>query len=232
MTDTEAEMGKLASQFLLKYMLQPKRVNIAITGGTSPVSVYEELVPNVKNKDYFKNVHYYNFDEIPYKNEDQEGVTISELRKLYFNPANISENQIHKLDQFNYKEQDNRIKNDGGIDLMFIGVGNDGHYCGNLPGTTKFGDKTSKVKNDQRLKDRLVDEFNGQKEKIPDYYITMGPRSIMASRNILMIATGIRKREIIKRLMNPSIDENIPATLLTLHPNFTLIADKDACSLL
>lgn len=69
-------------------------------------------------------------------------------------------------------------------------------------------------------------------EDVPDYYITMGPRSIMRARHIIMIASGVKKAEIIKTLMEGIVDEDKPATILTLHPHFTLIMDEDAASLL
>ncbi len=225
------EMSQVAVQILLGYMYKDGRVNLSITGGTTPKRMYEILVPYVKDKKQFENVHYYNFDEIPFKEENREGVTISGLRKLFLTPANIKEENIHKLDQFNYEVKDEMIKKDGGLDCILLGLGWDGHFCGNLPHTTKFGDGTVRVNCDEKLKERLIDEFDDPKD-IPDYYITMGPRSIMQAKNLVMIASGTKKADAVKHLISGEIDENYPATLLTLHPNFTLIIDEDAASLL
>ena len=226
-------MSKIAAGYVLSYMYQEKdRVNLSITGGTTPARMYELLVPEVKDSTIFDHVHYYNFDEIPYRKEDREGVTISGLREAFFTPAGIPEERIHKMDQFNYQTQDERIEKAGGLDMVILGVGADGHFCGNLPQTTKFGDLTSRVECDKRLKDRILPEFNDVEEDVPDYYITMGPRSIMRAKHIIMIASGIKKAEIIKTLSEGVIDENKPATILTLHPHFTLILDEDAASLL
>lgn len=193
--------------------------------------MYEILVPRVKGKEQFKDVHFYNFDEIPYRKEDREGVTISGLRELFLTPAEIKEENIHKLDHANYTMQDERIKEDGGLEMVILGLGWDGHFCGNLPQTTKFGDLTSRVECDQRLHDRILEEFNNVEEDVPDYYITMGPRSIMQARNIVMIASGKKKAEAVKKLLSLEVDKNVPATILTLHPHFTLIVDEEALSL-
>ena len=67
---------------------------------------------------------------------------------------------------------------------------------------------------------------------MPDYYVTMGPRSIMRARKLVMIASGKRKAEPVKKLMSGVVDPKVPSTLLTLHPFFTLIMDKEAASLL
>lgn len=223
------EMSQVAAGYVMSYMYQDReRVNLSITGGTTPQRMYEILVPMVKDKKQFQHVHFYNFDEIPYRKEDREGVTISGLRDAFFTPAHIKEEQIHKLDQFNYQTQDERIEKDGGLDMVILGIGADGHFCGNLPQTTKFGDLTTRVENDQRLKARILPEFHNVEEDVPEYYITMGPRSIMRARHIVMIASGVKKAGIIKTLL----DQDVPASILTLHPHFTLIVDEEAASLL
>ena len=227
------EMSQVAAGYVMSYMYQDReRVNLSITGGTTPQRMYEILVPMVKDKKQFQHVHFYNFDEIPYRKEDREGVTISGLRDAFFTPAHIKEEQIHKLDQFNYQTQDERIEKDGGLDMVILGVGADGHFCGNLPQTTKFGDLTTRVENDQRLKARILPEFHNVEEDVPEYYITMGPRSIMRARHIIMIASGEKKAGIIKTLLEQVVDQDVPASILTLHPHFTLIVDEEAASLL
>ena len=227
------EMSQVAAGYVMSYMYQDReRVNLSITGGTTPQRMYEILVPMVKDKKQFQLVHFYNFDEIPYRKEDREGVTISGLRDAFFTPAHIKEEQIHKLDQFNYQTQDERIEKDGGLDMVILGVGADGHFCGNLPQTTKFGDLTTRVENDQRLKARILPEFHNVEEDVPEYYITMGPRSIMRARHIVMIASGVKKAGIIKTLLEQVVDQDVPASILTLHPHFTLIVDEEAASLL
>lgn len=226
------EMSQVGAQQVLRYMYQEGRTNISITGGTTPKRMYEILVPSVKDKMQFENVHFYNFDEIPYKIEDREGVTISGLRNLFLTPANIKEENIHKLDTTNYQYHDQTIASDGGLDMIILGLGWDGHFCGNLPDTTSFGDLTSKVACDQRLRDRILEEFDNVVEHVPDYYVTMGPRSIMQAKNLVMIASGKKKAEAVKKLLSNKIDSSVPASILTLHPNFMLIIDEDAASLL
>jgi len=154
------------------------------------------------------------------------------LRKQFLTPAGIPEENIHKLDHTNYQTQDERIKADGGLDAVILGLGWDGHFCGNLPHTTKFGDGTSRVECDEYLRSRLVEEFENGEEDVPYYYVTMGPRSIMQARNIVMIASGKRKAEPVKKLLSGVVDQDVPATILTLHPHFTLIADEEAMSLM
>lgn len=234
-TEDYNEMSAVATQYLLGAMHGQYRRNISITAGSTPKGVYELLVPLVKNKEYFEQVHYYNFDEIPFKGEeDRYGVTMTNLDAMFFGPAAIKEEKIHVLDWTNYEMQDQRIKEDGGLDFVLLGVGADGHFCGNLPNTTKFGDLTSRVDEDATpdMVDVLLNEVGGVEEKRPDFYVTMGPKSIMQIKQLVMIASGESKAEIVKKLVEGTVTEEVPATLLITHPNITLIVDKEAASLL
>jgi len=229
------EMSEVGAQHLIGAMHTQYRTNISITAGTTPVGLYEVMVPLVKDKKYFDNVHYYNFDEIPFKTRPQEtGVTMTNLNNLYFHPAGIDRDRIHPLTSDNYTTQDERIAEVGGLDFVLLGVGADGHYCGNLPGTTKFGDRTTKVMEYDRedMKDVLLREVSGVEEDRPDHYVTMGPKSIMNIKKLVMIASGTKKAGIVKQLVDGVVLEDVPATLLTTHPDFTLIVDEEAASLL
>lgn len=229
------EMSAVAAQHLLGAMHSEYRVNLSITAGSTPKGVYEILIPLVKGKSYFDNVHYYNFDEIPFKGEeDRFGVTMTNLNRLFFDPAGIDRDRIHVLDWTNYQTQDERIRADGGLDLVLLGVGTDGHFCGNLPGTTRFGDLTSRVSVDAtpEMQDILLSEVGRVEERRPDFYVTMGPKSIMRVRKLVVIVSGEAKASVVRRLVDGVVSEDVPVTLLTTHPNVTLIVDQEAASLL
>ena len=78
----------------------------------------------------------------------------------------------------------------------------------------------------------LLNEVGGVAEKRPDFYVTMGPKSIMQIKKLVMIANGTAKAEIVKKLVEGIVTEEVPSTLLTTHPDFTLIVDAEAASLL
>jgi len=230
-TKNYEEMSTVAAQILLGYMYKEGPVNLAITAGNTPLKMYELLVPQVKGKNYFDNVTFYNFDEIPYKNAQRDGITVRDLTDCFYTPANIPSHQIHKLTPENYLTHDAHIASVGGLDMMLLGIGADGHYCGNLPGTTKFGDYTTEVRCDEAMK-QLIGRLFEDKNEVPDSYVTMGPRSVMQTKHLVLIANGKAKAEIMKRVLTGGVDENIPATLLLAHPNLTIVLDEEAASLL
>ncbi|APB30852.1 glucosamine-6-phosphate deaminase [Vagococcus teuberi] len=219
-------MSETAKDILLGTMSQDKRVNLSITAGRTPVKVYEKLIPYVKDSDDFNNVHYYNFDEIPVENQ-AEGITISEIRKLYLTPANVSEKNIHKLTVENYEQQDERLALDGGLDAMLIGLGGDGHFCGNMPTTTEFEYATYKIK-------VTGDEpwFEPSMMHKGLEFVTMGPKSVFKVKHLVLIVNGESKAEMVKKVLQGPVDLAYPASILQLHPNFTVILDEDAAKYL
>lgn len=185
------------------------------------------MFPEVKGKSHFSHVHFYNFDEIPYKHQQCEGITMSDLRELFFEPAAIQESQIHPLNDQNYEKQDERIQQEGGLDAVLLGIGVDGHYCGNLPGRTTINDGTTKVNCDSLMKKRISPHFQNE-EEIPEFYVTMGPKSIMAAGQLILIANGQKKAAIMRQFIEGEISLDLPATILKLHPNLTVIIDREA----
>jgi 6-phosphogluconolactonase/glucosamine-6-phosphate isomerase/deaminase len=231
---TYEDMSYVAGHILLGKMYQNKRMNISITAGTTPIKMYEYVVPFIKDRDYFKNVYFYNFDELPVKNELGLGITVGNLYHMFFKPANIARKNIVVLDETNYTTHMDTIRQDGGLELMIMGLGADGHFCGNLPHTSKFDDEIVKIMKDATptLPDILLKEVKGDTSRVPDYYVTMGPKAVMETKEIVMIVSGKAKAEIVKKIVEGPITEDVPASILKLHPNFTLLLDAKAASLL
>lgn len=225
-------MSHTAANLLLAEMLKPTRVNLSVTAGNTPKRMYELLIPQVKGKAHFSNVHYYNFDEIPVLDDEGYGITMGNLNKDFFKPAGISPDQLHVLDDANYLTHDERLKSAGGLDLILMGIGSDGHFCGNLPGTTSFHDMTVKAYMTDELRAIFLKEVGGDESKVPDYWVTMGPKSVMQSKKLVMFANGKSKAEMIKKAFYGPVTPDVPASILQMHPNLTLLLDKDAASLL
>ncbi len=204
-------------------------MNIAITAGKTPKGVYEKLVPMVKGN--FKNVHYFNFDEIPNPLGEYD-VTIGNLRRQFLTPAEIEEERIHPLTLDNYQEQDQKLQDMGGLDVMMLGLGGDGHFCGNLPHTTNLNSWTERV--DWSL-EKMQALLKAEGCEVPEtleqcFYVTMGPRSVLHTKKIVMIVNGKHKAEILKRILTEEISMDCPSTVFQLHPDVTIIADEDAMS--
>lgn len=233
-TKNYQELSQVAAMFLIQEASKgyDEKVNIAITGGSTPLGMYKLLQGNL-NLGLIPNVHYYNFDEIPLKNKE-EGLTLTGLREVFFTPHNIPTEQIHVFNENNYTEFDQHIQNEGGLDFVMMGLGKDGHFCGNLSGTLDCFDEGCRAV-DNRLNPTLqarIEFLCNGKENVTDYYVTFGPKTIMNTKKIVMIVSGKDKAEILKQIVSEKISPLIPSTIFQLHPNFIIIADVDALSLI
>ena len=105
----------------------------------------------------------------------------------------------------------------------------------------KFDFKTPGREDDEEeIKFHTKADFKEKQAVNPDYKdrpyqpftLTMGPKSLMRVKHLVMIVNGKEKAEIFKRFLDEPINQDVPATILKLHPNFTVICDQDAASLI
>lgn len=225
--ENEEKMSESCMHIVLGAMMQDKRVNISLTSGRSPRKMYEMMIPYVKNQDKFKDIQYYIFDDGPWIGKEH-GPIWDEMHELFYTPANIPDSQIHSITEENWDSYDEDIKNGGGLDVMVIGLGWDGHFCSNCPRSTPMDSYTYKINRDEQVS---VNPTYRPRPDIP-YVYTMGPKSLMRVKHLVMIVNGREKAEILKKVLESDVTDELPATILKLHPNFTIIADKEAALLL
>ena len=122
---------------------------------------------------------------------------------------------------------DEIIQAHGGIDISLNAIGEDGHTFGfNMPGSS-FSSKTRMVE--------LNDDTKAVNEKLtglatPQYAVTAGLETGMASREVLMLVSGKRKADMLKQIIHGEISDSVPATVLRKHPNCLWIVDEAAAS--
>lgn len=223
------EMSKTVMYLLLAKMYENRPMHIAITAGSTPKRMYELLAVEIKDKRTFENVTFYNFDEVPYRNKQSYGLTLENLKKDFFDKARISMEYVHALTPDNYQEFDALIDSFQGLDAIFMGLGADGHFCGNTPDITKFANKTLEFPISEAYKPQFAEEMGGI-DQVPDTFITMGPASVMTSKETFIFANGLKKAQIVREAFFGPVTESVPASVFQLHPNFTLILDEEAAS--
>ena len=120
------------------------------------------------------------------------------------------------------------IEEKGGTDIQLLGVGSNGHIAFNEPGTS-FETQTHKV----ALTESTIEanqRFFDSSEDVPRFAYTMGLKSIMNAKKIILLAYGEAKADALQKVMEGPITEDVPATILKNHPNVIIIADQAAAS--
>ncbi len=231
----EQEISRLiAEEFIKQVNAKPNSV-LGLATGTSPLGVYANLVKaNKEGRVSFKQVATFNLDEYI----GLEGTHNQSYRYFMndnlFNHIDIDKNRTHVLKgvgdfEAYMRQYDDEIASFGGIDLQILGIGSDGHIAFNEPGTpfdslTHIAELTeSTIKDNSRL-------FNDISE-VPTRAVTMGLKSIMNARKIVLIATGKNKAKAIKDLLTGPKTEEVPCSILQDHPDCTIYVDEEAYSL-
>lgn len=230
-TEDYETLSQITADIVLMKWAESRRVNLALTAGSSPKRTYEILADRLQKVNFDRNLaHFYNFDEISLKDQEY-GLTMQALTKELFQPLGIEEENIEVLDAKNYQDYDYQIAEDGGLDLVLMGIGGDGHFCGNLPEFTSFDYGVYRVpieEGDDLYK--FIDEASPHEPG--GEMVTFGPQTILAAKELVLIVNGEKKAAIIKQALEGPITEDIPASVLRLHPNLTVILDQEAASLL
>lgn len=230
-TKDYATMSELAAAIVLDKMMLSKRVNLSLTAGNTPLGMYEILIDKLQKMNFDRsNIHYYNFDEVPLAGE-RYGLTMSALKIAFYDRVHIDDGNLHELNAQNNQVFDQKILQDGGIDLIVMGIGEDGHFCANMPGHTSFEREIFAVPFEEG--DEIYQSIKNLTDKEPaSPYVTFGPRTVLASKQLLVFADGKKKAEIMKKVLEGPITEEIPASILRTHPNITFILDEEAAALL
>ena len=224
----------IAEEFIKVINAKPKCV-LGLATGTSPLQVYADLAKaNKEGRVSFKEVATFNLDEyIGLEGTHNQSYRYF-MNENLFNHIDIDKERTHVLkgtgDYLAYANQyDKLIEEFGGIDIQILGIGSDGHIAFNEPGTP-FDSLTHVA---ELAKSTIVDNsrlFNDISE-VPTKAVTMGLKSIMNARKIVLIATGKNKAKAIYNLLKGPKTEEVPCSILQDHPDCTIYVDEEAYSL-
>jgi len=231
--DTYEEMGVKAADIFCEALNNNPSGAFGLATGSTPVSMYQELVKRYKNKQIdFSEAMTFNLDEYYPINKDNEQSYAYFMNKNLFDHININPKKINiPSGEVNdpikecawYEEQ---IKECGGIDLQVLGIGNNGHIGFNEPSEVFAKDThyTKLTKSTIEVNARFF-ETN---EDVPKKAITMGIKTIMQARKILLLANGDIKSKIIAKAILGCVTPSVPASVLQLHSDVTIVLDRAA----
>jgi len=212
---------------------QIKKKNNLVLGlatGQTMIPFYKELVKINKKIDFLK-VKTFNLDEWCDVDHNNKNSLKYFMNKYFFSKLNISRENINFLNgkSKNIKKECERYEKEiNEIDLQILGIGINGHIGFNEPGTP-FNSLTNKVKITKEIRELYSQEFGGF-SKVPKYGLTIGIKTIMRSKKIILLAFGKSKADAVAKALNNKSSEKIPASILQKHKDVTFILDKKAAS--
>ena len=227
------EMSRKAANLIAAQVIMKPDCVLGLATGTTPVGTYRQLVEGYEKGDLdFSAVKTVNLDEykgLSPENNQSYRYFMNENLFRHVNiclentnvPNGLAEDAEAECARYNQV-----IRDLGGIDLQLLGLGVNGHIGLNEPDDA-FAKETHLVTLTQSTIDansRLFDRI----EDVPHYAFTMGIRSIMQARKILVVANGENKADIIKKAFFGPVTPQVPASILQMHPDVILVGDEAA----
>ena len=225
---------KSANIISAQVILKPDSV-LGLATGSSPIGTYEKLVDWYNKGDIdFSRVKTVNLDEYVGLPKDSPCSYYYFMYENLFKHINIDLGNTHvpngmeSDDRIECKRYDSLIASLGQIDLQLLGLGNNGHIGFNEP-CDIYRKSTFKVELAPSTIEANARFFNSADE-IPHYAYTMGIGSIMSAKKILLVVHGEGKADILKEAIEGPITPQVPASVLQLHNDVTIVADEGALS--
>ncbi len=209
---------------------------LGLTTGRTPLGLYRELVKRHKDGEVsFRNVAVFSLDEFyPISATDHQSRNWR-IHEEFLNHIDILPENIHIPDGMIPKERVSEYcaaydKAAHHIDLMVIGVGEDGQVGFNERGSY-VKSRTRLVQLTHNTRKVQADLFFGL-NNTPKMAITMGIDTIMRSKRIIMMAWGDNKAQMVQRVVEGEVTNQVPASLLQSHTNIDVVIDENAAQLL
>ncbi len=227
------EMSRKAANIISAQIILKPDCVLGLATGSSPIGTYNQLIEWYKKGDLdFSHVKSVNLDEYKGLSKDSSHSYYNYMYNNLFSQVNIkldntylpngmAEDSTAECDRYN-----KIIKSLGGIDLQLLGLGHNGHIGFNEPGDA-FEKETHCVALAQSTIDANARLFKNQDE-VPRYAYTMGISNIMKAKKIVIIVSGEDKASIVKEAFFGPVTPNIPASILQMHSDVTLIGDEAA----
>lgn len=236
-TKNYEELSKKAADEMAEIIKNNPKAILGLATGGSPIGMYKELIKmNKEGKVDFSNVTTVNLDEYIGLSGDHPQSYRYFMNENLFNHINIDKNNTYvpnglaKNIEEECKEYDARITELGGTDVQLLGIGNNGHIAFNEPDNELLsGTHLTKLTEDTiKANARFFESI----DEVPTQALTMGLGGIMRSKKIIVIASGESKAEAVKAMVSGKISTNMPASMLQMHRNVTVIVDEAAAKLL
>ncbi len=221
-----------------KVMLEVVRENpyavLGLATGTTPLGLYAYLIADhEKHGTSYAHIRTANLDEYKGLPASHEQSYAYFMKKNLFDGLDIDPENTNIENGMAADEQKECARYDALLeqlprDIQLLGLGSNGHIAFNEPGTP-FGSGTHVVSlAESTVKDnaRLFSDIS----EVPRKAFTMGIRQIMQAKKILILASGANKADAVYKMAKGEVTEDVPASVLQLHPDCILIADKAAAS--
>ena len=229
------DMSRKAANIISAQVIMKPNCVLGLATGSTPIGTYDQLVEWYNKGDLdFSEVTTVNLDEYKGLGPDNDQSYRYFMNTNLFDHVNIDKARTFVPDGLEPDPQkacaayNEIIRSHGGIDLQLLGLGRNGHIGFNEPGVA-FEKETHCVD----LTESTIEankRFFESEDDVPRQAYTMGIKNIMQAKKILVVVSGEDKAAILKEVLYGPITPEVPASILQLHNDVTIVADEAALS--
>lgn len=229
---TYEDMSREAAQIIFDALKENETFSLGLATGSTPEGMYDVLATLINDERLdLSRLTTFNLDEYVGLDEDDDQSYHYFMDEHLFSKLDIPKENINILDGVasdldkEVKEYESLI-DEVGIDIQVLGIGRNGHIAFNEPGTS-FESLTHKV----QLTDETIEDnsrFFEKKEDVPTEALSMGLKTIMKAKQIILLISGDNKQRARELFVSGEVSEDVPASILHNHDNVILITDEAA----
>ena len=230
-TENYEDLSRKAANIIAAVVINKPNAVLGLATGSTPLGVYKTLIEKYKKDEVsFKKVKTFNLDEYVGLSDTHKQSYRYFMNTNLFDHIDIDKKNTNFPNSRTPNTYDSKIEKAGGIDFQVLGIGSNGHIAFNEPNTpfdslTHIVELTqSTIKDNSRFFDKIED--------VPTKAVSMGLKSIMNAKEIVLIATGKNKAKAIAKLLKEEPNKTLPASILKTHPNVTIYCDEKSASLI
>ena len=229
------EMSRKAAELLAAEVKQHPQTVLGLATGGTPVGMYRELIKLHEDEGIdFSQAQSFNLDEYVGLSSAHPQSYRAYMQENLFQHINLPAEKTHvpagdaaDLDKecARYEEA---IREAGGIDIQVLGIGNNGHIGFNEPGSS--AESTTRV---VQLTESTIEanaRYFASVEEVPTQAVSMGIKTILGAKKVVLLASGETKAQAVRLMLEGEPTADVPASLLQLHPDVTVIVDEAAAS--
>ena len=227
------DMSRKAANIISAQMIMKPNCVLGLATGSTPIGTYDQLVEWYNKGDLdFSEVTTVNLDEYKGLPRTNDQSYYYFMHQHLFDRVNIDPertNVPNGMEPDAEKEcgrYEELIRSLGGVDLQLLGLGHNGHIGFNEPGEA-FEKETHCVD----LTESTIEankRFFASADDVPKQAYTMGIKTIMQAKKILIVVNGENKADIVERAFFGPVTPEVPASILQLHNYVTLVGDEAA----
>lgn len=229
-------ISEYTADVIVKAVKENPRLVLSMASGSSPALACELMVKKLKEEKVdYSQLTFIGLDEWACLSPANIGSCHYFFQTKIFQPLDLSPAQYHLFDAQadlaqECEKMDKLIAAKGGIDLMVVGIGMNGHIGFNEPGTS-FQSLCHVAALEEITKSIGQQKYFNSPVAL-DRGITIGLGHLMNSRKVILMANGNKKAEVIQQAVEGALTENFPAGIMQQHPNGFMVIDEEAAHLL